>query len=599
MLKFLSIKNFAVIQILRIDFQAGLNLLTGETGSGKSIIIDALGLLLGGRSTPTQIRTGEKSAVVEGLFTVRGANGLAVRRVLGESFIKKGAEFDLLIRRELYESGKNRVSINGKTATILTLRTLQPLLVEIHGQGEQRALLSKQSHLELLDRFAGCLPLRRQVAAAYSQWLIAKEALAQLEQESSERERASDLLQYQLTEIESLAPKPDEDVELLAERKLLTHAEIVLQLASGAYIELHESDASILSRLAAVRKNIEELCRIDSRLDPLAEMLEGSIASLSDIGDTLRDYGANLEFSSSRLAEIENRLAELDRVKRRYNTNLQGVLEILDELSKKLTGFNEIAEREPVLRTALRDAEDNYKELAKNLSECRSLTKRDLEQRVMNDLKHVAMENAQFIVAHAIIIPNASDNRRDGFPNPSIDDDRIKNAFSPSGIDEVEFLLSANPGESPRPLAHVASGGELSRLMLTLRTIGKSNKEPQQAVETAIFDEVDVGIGGRVAEAVGRRLKALASALQVLCVTHQPQIARFADHHYVLSKRVEKGRTQTVVKELDADERVGELARMIGGDEQAPAARETARWLLENSNKNRSNSSRMKKSSKL
>ena len=596
MLKSLSIKNFAVIQALKIEFHSGLNLLTGETGSGKSIIVDALGLLLGDRSTPAQIRTGERAAIIEGLFSLKGINKSEVKRALGEANVENGANFEILIRRELYNTGRNRVFINGKPSTIVTLRALQPFLVEIHGQGEQRALLSRQSHLELLDRFADCLSLRRQVAAAYSQWLNARDELAQLERESLERERASDLLQYQLTEIEALAPKPNEDEELQAERKLLAHAETVLQLASGSYIELYESDASILSRLAIVRKNLEELSKIDKRLNPVAELLEDGIASLSDVADTLRDYGANLEFSPSRLAEIEDRLAELERLKRRYNTNLQGVLEILDELSKKLYGFSEIAEREPLLRAALLEAESNYKVLTKRLSKCRALAKSSLEKRVMRDLKHVAMENAQFIVAFSTLIE--SDNQEEGFQNSASETETGRN-FSPTGIDDVEFLLSANPGESPRPLAHVASGGELSRLMLTLRTVGKSHDEPQQAVETAIFDEVDVGIGGRVAEAVGRRLQVLAATVQVLCVTHQPQIARFADHHYLLEKRVEKGRTQTYVKELDVDERIGELARMIGGDEQVATARETARWLLESANKQESRVGRAKKSSKL
>jgi DNA repair protein RecN (Recombination protein N) len=323
MLKSLSIINFAVIQLLQIDFQQGLNLLTGETGSGKSIIVDALGLLLGGRSSTTQIRTGEKRAVVEGLFELRGPNGLEAQRLLGNSIVEEGETCELLIRREISTNNKNRIYINEKSVTVNTLRSLQRFLVETHGQGEQRALLSAQSHLELLDQFAGCVPLRRQVSGAYSRWQAAKEALAQLEREAVEREKASDLLQYQLSELEALAPKPNEDEELHAERKLLTHAETALQLASGAYLELYESDASILSGLSAVRRNLEELSKIDGRLNPAAESLEEAMASLTDIADTLRHYGATLEFSPARLAEIEARLAELERIKRKYNTDLR------------------------------------------------------------------------------------------------------------------------------------------------------------------------------------------------------------------------------------------------------------------------------------
>lgn len=600
MLKSLNIKNFAVIEALQIDFHEGLNLLTGETGSGKSIIVDALGLLLGGRSSTAQIRTGENMAAVEGLFVLTGENSLKAQRLLDETVGEGTKEFELLVKRELFANSRNRIFVNGKIAQISNLRALQPLLVEIHGQGEQRALLSKQSHLELLDQFAGCLPLRKQVAEAYKRWRSAREALAEIIREAAERERASELLQYQLSEIEALAPKPFEDEELQAEKKLLTHVETALQLSSGAYQELYESDESVLSRLAAVRKSLEELSKIDVRLAPATEVLEESIASLTDLADTLRNYGENLEFSPNRLAEIENRLADLERLKRKYNSDLRGVLEILDELSTRLTGLTESAEKEPLLRKALQTAEIDYKTLATKLSDCRRQAKNKLEQRVMTDLRHVAMENAQFIVAISDLDSDASDNVQNGDASESqIASGENEDSFSPYGIEQVEFLLSANPGESPRPLAHVASGGELSRLMLTLRTIGTSRKETQQGALTLIFDEIDVGIGGRVAGAVGRRLKALAAAQQVLCVTHQPQIARFADQHYLIEKVFEKKRTRTLVKELNVNERIGELARMIGGDEEASTARETARWLLDDSVKNRKRSAGAKKSSKL
>lgn len=600
MLKSLSIVNFAVIQRLQMSFHEGLNLLTGETGSGKSIIVDALGLLLGGRSSATQIRTGEDTAVVEGLFELSGKNVSEAQDLLETSNVVDAGSYQLLIRREITTNNKSRIFVNKKSVTISTLRSLQPLLVETHGQGEQRALLSTQSHLELLDQFAGCVPLRQQVSGAYSRWRAAKEALSELERESAEREKASDLLQFQLSELETLAPKPNEDEELYAERKLLTHAETILQLASAAYLELYESDGSVLSRLAVVRRSLEELCKIDGRLTATAESLEEAITSIADIADTLRHYESTLEFSPARLAEIEDRLTELERVKRKYHTDIQGVVKILGELSERLVSFNEIADREPILREALQIAESDYKTLAGQLSHCRSLAKEKLERRVMIDLKQVAMENAQFIVNIISDSFNESDNVEESGSSVTKKGEGKSSSYTPYGMDRVEFLISANPGESPRSLAHVASGGELSRLMLTLRTIGTTGQaERQQDVESLIFDEIDVGIGGRVAEAVGRRLKALAAAKQVLCVTHQPQIARFADHHYLIEKMVVRGRTQTIVKELNTDERVGELARMIGGDEHAQAARETARWLLDHPDKNRGRTSIGKKSSKL
>lgn len=594
MLKSLNIKNFAVLQGVKIDFQSGLTLLTGETGSGKSIIIDALGVLLGGRSSSSQIRTGEERAIIEGVFSLTGKNCEAVQNLLGVSVRDKAEGFELVIRRELSVNNRNRIFINQQTASVSVLRAIQRLLVETHGQGEQRALLSMQSHLDLLDQFAGCFHLKKQVSEAYSTWRTAKETLTLFEREATERERGRDFLQFQLAELEKLAPKPNEDQELQAEKRLLTHAETVFALSSGAHLELYESDESILSRLSFVRKSLEELCKIDPRFEAATEILEGCIASLSDIAETLRDYGVHLEFSPTRLAEIEDRLATLERFKRKYNTDIQGIFNVLSEVTRQLSDLSDGAAREAAIKADLEAAETCYKALATKLSSRRKVAKNKFEQQVMSNLKHVAMENAQFIVTLTDGISGGSDNDlSESFDAPIDKDNHI--IYSPNGFDHVEFLLSANQGESPRPLALVASGGELSRLMLTLRTIGSSAHEPEQRVDTLIFDEVDVGIGGRVAEAVGQRLKNLAVSQQVLCVTHQPQIARFADHHYLIEKLVEKGRTKTVVKELDEDHRIGELARMLSGNEQASAARETARWLLSDSRKKRGRSSGAKK----
>lgn len=598
MLKSLNIKNFAVIQGVKIDFQYGLTLLTGETGSGKSIIIDALGVLLGGRSSIAQIRTGEKRAVIEGVFWLTGNNSVDVQNLLGVKVKDETEVFELVIRRELSGSNRNRIFINQQAASVSVLRAIQRLLVETHGQGEQRALLSTQSHLDLLDQFAGCSILKREVSDAYFKWRTVKEALTLFERETAERERGRDFLQFQLSELEKLAPKTNEDEELQAERRLLTHAETVFALSSSSYLELYESDESILSRLSSVRRSLEELSKIDRSFETSTEIVEGCIASLSDIAETLRFYGTNLQFSPTRLAEIEDRLATLERFKRKYNTDIRGIFNILDELSKQLGDLGGSAEKEMMLKADLEAAEARYKALATKLSSCRKVAKSNLEQHVMNNLKHVAMENAQFIVALTFRSSGASDNDLVDVLDNSLGKDNLS-IYSFNGFDHVEFLLSANQGESPRPLAFVASGGELSRLMLTLRTIGKGTSELEQRVDTLIFDEVDVGIGGRVAEAVGQRLKNLAASRQVLCVTHQPQIARFADHHYLIEKLVEKGRTKTTVKDLDEDERIGELARMISGNEQASAARETARWLLSDSNKKRGSSSRSKKLSKL
>ncbi|HEX8650356.1 MAG TPA: DNA repair protein RecN [Pyrinomonadaceae bacterium] len=587
MLKSINISNFAVIDRLQVDFQEGLNLLTGETGSGKSIIVDALGLVLGGRSSAAQIRTGERLAVIEGAFEVAPEIEGFVLEVLATAAIERERGEELNIRREISASGKSRIFINDQMATAAALRALQPYLVEIHGQGEQRSLLSAQSHLRLLDSYSGCASLRGEVGEAFVRWKNASRALEMVERELADRERAEDLLRYQLAEIKGVAPVMGEDEALAAEKIVLTHAEKIMQLGTSAYAELYESDESVLSRLAGIRRRLEELSEIDARILPLKGTLEAGIVSLMDVAEELRGYGEGIEFSPARLAQIENRLADLERLKRKYNASLQGILDIQLELMGKLNRLGDLSEREVTQREALASARSDYIELAERLTACRKKGAPELAERVMADLRHVAMEQARFIVrveTSAAPTFQTATARQEGYEEASADpdDQSVRAFFSPHGADRVEFLLSANPGESPRPLGRVASGGELSRLMLTLRTISMSGEEERaQGATTVVFDEIDVGIGGRVAEAVGRRLKALSAKRQVLCVTHQPQIARFARQHYVVDKSIENGRTVTSVKSLDREERVIELARMIGGAVDAESTREAARWLLE------------------
>lgn len=577
MLKYLNISNFAVINRLEVPFNSGLNLLTGETGSGKSIIVDSLSLLMGARSSALQVRTGERVAIVEGLFDVGREGILAVKRILEGAGIELENGSELLIRREIHSNGRSRFFLEDQSVTATTLRALQPKLVAIHGQGEQRSLLSAQSQMDLLDSFGANLPLRRQIAEAYARWRAAMEEMSELKREMLERERAVDLLRYELSEIERIAPKPNEDQELSNERRLLTHAEKLIQLGAGAYTELYERDGSVIDRLAHLRRQLEELGTIDSRVAPLLELLEQSYTGLLETADGLRNYGEGVEFSPQKLAQVEERLSELERLKRKYNTDLEGILKVQEELSQRLQRLSDLSEREETLKAELVKAENDYHKGSAQLTERRLRAAETLGSRVMEDLKFVAMEQARFFVQ----IRTAKAPPENGIGSDN-EEAGGQDYFTPHGADGVEFYLSANPGEEARPLSRVASGGELSRLMLTLRTISMSG-EVSAAGEgaTVVFDEIDVGIGGRVAEAVGRRLKNLADARQVLCVTHQPQIARFADHHLVVSKEVEKGRTNTTVKQLEGDERVEELARMIGGgEESAETTIEAARWLL-------------------
>ncbi|HVF50549.1 MAG TPA: DNA repair protein RecN [Pyrinomonadaceae bacterium] len=589
MLKFLNITNFAVIQRLSFDLHAGLNLLTGETGAGKSIIVDALGLLLGGRSTSNVVRTGERAAIVEGLFELeREAEGL-VSAFLSEIGINWEPSEDLWIRREVQSGGRSRIFINDQSVTAASLKRLQPLLLELYGQGEQHTLAAPRAHLELLDSFAAAVELRQRAGRAYARWRNASEALRSLEQDEAARERASDMLRFQIEEIEKAAPRAGEDEELAAEKSLLAHAERAFELSAGIYGELYESDGSILSRLATVRRRLQDLCSIDARLASLLEVLDGADVSLTDVAEGLRGYGVGVDFSPARLSEVENRLVELERIKRKYGRDLQGLLEVKEDLSKQLQQLGNLDERERELLDEVEAAALEYAPVAEALTALRASAAPRLEERMAEELRHVALERARFQVSVETALPHRRENL---FPTQAEDaraDTESAQAhtyWSPTGADRVEFLFSANVGEEVRTLSRVASGGELSRLMLTLRTVCRGERSSgahgEARAATLVFDEVDAGIGGRTAEAVGRRLKGLAATQQVLCVTHQPQVARFADHHYVVVKRVENERTLTVVQELREDERVGELARMIGGAEDVETARATARWMLEN-----------------
>jgi DNA repair protein RecN (Recombination protein N) len=590
MLKFLNISNFAVIRFLRVDFYQGLNVLTGETGAGKSIIVDALSLLLGARAFTDVVRTGERVALVEGIFELDESNEARVKSELSEVGVEITDEEFLTIRREVQLGGRSRIFINDRSVTLATLKRLQPFLVEIHGQGEQRSLLSPQAHLLLLDDFAGCAELRRQVAAKYEQWRKVFEELNKISRDKVERERLLEILRFQVAEIELLNPQRGEEEQLLAEKKILTSAERLIELNTSAYHELYESEESVLTRLGSIRRTLQALATIDNRFSLLLKALEEATISLSDVADTLRSYAGRFEYSPTRLSEVEERLSEFERLKRKYGQGIGDLQEVKLDLMQRLDQLANWEEHQGALLSSLEIVRGEYKVLAARLSKCRKAAAAGFEKRVMEDLRHVAMENARFtvVIETAREEPNPTPNS----PLPEqtqFEDEDSTNApslkyWTPTGADRVEFHLSANVGEQLRPLQRIASGGELSRLMLTLRTICRSAAKALDEFSdntTLVFDEVDTGIGGRVAEAVGRRLKSLAASQQVLCVTHQPQIARFANHHYAIAKHVEEGRTMTEIKELDHEQRIAEIARMLGVSQDVATARETSQWLLD------------------
>ena len=562
MLLELRVENYAVIDNVAVEFGSGLNLLTGETGAGKSILIDALALLLGDKASTDAIRHGADKAVVSAVFE---ADSQAVAAVLESNGIDSEQE-QLILRRDIAAGGKGRVFVNNQPATVTVLKQLAPHLAVIHAQNEAVLAFDAGSRLALLDSFAGLDGAA--VSAAFDAWNQVRHRIADLERDEHERLRLVDLWSYQRKEIADARLQPGEDTRLDAEKRVLANSERVFSAAMAAYDALYESNTSAAASIRIAARQVEELSRFDPQFrDKLAE-LESSRITIEDIGQTLRDYAAGIEASPERLAEVEDRLAVLDRLKRKYGPNLDDVIALGDELETKL---NEMENKDEVLRglkTELANAAAKYLDAARNLSRQRYQAARKLEKLVEGEINELAMK-ARFKV-------EVSGSDEEG-------------NWNPTGFDQVQYLISANPGEPLGPVEEIASGGELSRVMLGLKTTveaGQGSRSKRNgasgssAQRTLVFDEIDSGIGGRAAEAVGKKLKQLSRTKQVLCVTHLPQIASFADHHYLIEKRESGGRTKTSVTPLSPEQRTREIARMISGAKLTDTSMKHAEQML-------------------
>ena len=563
MLEFLKVKNIALIDDIEIEFGEGLNLLTGETGSGKSIIVDSLGTLTGERVSSDLIKAGQNAARIEGLFSMPADERL---RQICDSFgiqLDAGDQAELIVRRELSLSGKNRIFINGQLATQAALKQIGPFLVAIHGQGEQTSLFDTATHLEMLDGYAGLSKERSQTAEAYRKWSETRSELASLRTSEAEKLQLLDVLQFQIDEISKAAIRPGEDTELEEEKRRLSNVEKLSALSGDAYSLLYEDENSTVTTLEKASRKVDELAGYDSRFGDYIESLQTAMAVIEDLAITARDFGTHLEFSPERLEEIENRLAEISRLTRKYGGTIETVLEHLRECEQRLERIETSELREKELKAELAVRREEYLTAARRLHKRRCDAAAKYGKAVEGNLKDVALDKARFEV------------RVDAPDTQALDNEEVT-GFSANGIDRVEFFFSANPGEAPKPLARVASGGEASRLMLILKTTAGEDRSET----TAVFDEVDTGIGGRVAEAVGLKLKDLSASQQVLCVTHQPQVASKADRHFLIEKQTQKDRTSIAVRELDAAARVEEIARMLAGEKITDAARENARDLI-------------------
>ncbi len=537
MLRYLSIEHLAVIERVEIDFDAGLNVLTGETGAGKSILVEAVGLLLGARASSDLVRTGEDLATIQAIFDADHG--------------------EVIVRREITAQGRSRAFVNGALATAGALRDLAARLIEMHGQHEHQSLLVAESHLDLLDAYAGLDNRRDAVAALYQRVGALRAELETLRLDERQKLARVDLLTFQRDEIARATPTPGEDDALEAERSVVGNAERLVRLSGEAYQALYEQDGAALSSLATVWKRVADLAALDPRAQAHAEARVAIQSQLEDLAYFLRDYADGINLTPGRLQDIEDRLALLDRLKRKYGPGLAEVLAHAEACDRELTLLASSDARAGEVGALLEAAEREYESEARVLSAARHKAAGGFARELVQVLGELAMDRTRFEIRFS-------------------DEPLPRAEWGPRGIDRAEFYVSPNPGEDLRPLARIASGGELSRLMLGIKTL--TARKGRGA--TLIFDEVDAGIGGHTADVVGRRLQALARDYQVLCITHLPQIAAHGDVHYRIVKDVRDGRTLTSVSRLALDEREAELARMIAGDDGSVRVRASAAEML-------------------
>jgi DNA repair protein RecN (Recombination protein N) len=564
MLSLLKIKNIALIDELQLEFGKGLNLLTGETGSGKSIIVDSLGALTGERVSSDLIKEGTSSAQIEGLFTFKANADL--HEIFYESGIEieDSSEIDVIVRRELAAGGRNRIFVNNQLVTVNLLKKIGAFLVDIHGQGEQTTLFSPANHLEILDEYAGLKTERGKLAEKFRRMANIKSEIENLREDEAQKLQLLDILQFQVEEIGKAKLSIGEDESLEEEKRRLNNVEKLSMLSDESYLLLYENEEATVTTLEKVVKRVTELTEYESSFGEYAENLASAQAVLEDLAFAVRDFRGSLEYSPERLEEIENRLAEISRLKRKYGGSIETVLQHYKEAEERLRNIETADLREEELRRELKKAREEYIQSASELHVKREKAARKFEKETEANLKAVALEKARFEVR--ISAPDEAE----------LNSEIADKSFTAKGFDALEFYFSANVGESPKPLAKVASGGEASRLMLILKTTAKSN----DAEKSVVFDEIDTGIGGRVAEAVGLKLKELAKTQQVLCVTHQPQVASLADRHFLVEKATEKDKTRVGVKLLNETEQIGEIARMLAGEKITETARQHAKEMI-------------------
>jgi DNA repair protein RecN (Recombination protein N) len=551
MLKYLKISHLAIIDQVEVEFSSGFNVLTGETGAGKSILIGALDLLLGARTTADIIRTGEEEAFVEGLFEIPDPSILP-----HDLECTTDSSGEIVLSRKIVRSGRSRCYINGNLATLAMLQTVGRSLVSIFGQHEHYTLLDSDEHVEIIDRFGALAPLRKTTSEAFSTWSRTKKNLADAVSRLEEQERKCQESAAAIEELSEADLKIGEEDELAEEREALKNAVGIREKAFEAYQALYSRSGSLLEGFVDVKKALEYLATVNPKFTGLRDNLEDAVYRIEDIALELRDVGETFHTDPARLELIEERLALLRRLKKKYGMDVDGLLALLGDKTEEVGGILDARVTVKRLKAEVEHTRESYFKAAGKLSEARKKAAKKLETTMKSELKDLAMKNASFFVSFQEI---------------------GKDKGAAHGLEKAEFQLASNPGEEARPLARVASGGELSRIMLALKAIETEGV----GASTVIFDEVDSGIGGHTASSVGTRLARVAERQQVLCVTHLHQIAALADHHVSVLKSVSKGRTHIKVKTLNREQRVEELGRMLGASPDSEAVRKHVTSLMD------------------
>jgi len=564
MLKELSIKNFTIIENLHICFSDGLTILSGETGAGKSIIINAVNLLLGSRASAKLIRTGVETAELEALFKITPES--RVFKILDEQVGKASEE--LLIRRIISRSDRHRIYINGHLATIQMLNQATENLASISGQHAHQGLLKEDLQLMIVDQFGSLLPARVKIYRLFHEIVPLIQKLRKLNNIRNRQAEHINLLEFQKKEILDASIKPGEDASLEQERIRLKNGEELYSAVYSSIEDLYSANGAVVERLVEVKKNLDKAVAIDSELTSKVKELSEATFRIEDIAEELRTYLKNIPIDDKRLEELESRLDILTRLKRKYGGTLEAVISHLETIDQELSGIENISGQINDIETKLSKLHRELSGLSLELSSKRSQSAKLLAKKVEQELASLRMSGTKFKISLQTI--PASDNSDTYLVVKG-------NTINETGIDQANFLIAPNVGEDLKPMASVASGGELSRIILALKAI----LAEKGSVETLVFDEVDAGIGGSVAEAVGKKLSKLASYHQIICITHLPQIAKFGDNHFRITKNVSQGRTITSINPLNEKDRIKEIARMLGGMEITKTTLDHAREMLQ------------------